>query len=449
MLSIYMLDTIEQYFFNREEMELLTRANIVAGITSRHIEYRDDAIARVIDDMKIDRAIRVIITDKEAIVLFDNREESDLEGKVLLKEEIIHALNGKDAVRSNYEESSGWVINTAVRVIKDREIIGVVFLTTSAERIVRFVEDIRNKLFIISLVVSIFIGFFSSILARIITAPILNFTAAIKNMEDEKTIEKVPVTGNDEITQLGKAFNKMSERLNEEEEKRKVFVSNASHELRTPLSSIKVMADSLLQFESLDMSIVKEFLGDINNEIDRLSRIVNKLLLLTKMDAEEKELEMKKVDIKKVIDSVYKSLLPLAKEKNVHLDYEVADSVFMKIDEDKMWEAIFNIVDNSIKYTSANGKVSIRMHKTRQDVQIIIEDSGIGIPAHEIDKIFGRFYRVDKARARETGGTGLGLSIAMQAVKSHSGDIEVSSEEGIGSVFNIILPSGIIWNENN
>ena len=435
-----MLDTIEQYFFNREEMELLTRANIVAGITSRHIENGYDDIAIAIDDMKIDRSIRVIVTDKEANVLFDSREESDLKGKVLLKEEIIHALNGQDAVKSYYDDSAGWTINTGVRVIKERETVGVIFLTTSAERIVNFVEDIRNKLFVISITVSIFIGFFSAILARIITAPILNFTAAIKNMQYEKVIEKVQVTGNDEITQLGKAFNKMSERLNEEEEKRKAFVSNASHELRTPLSSIKVMADSLLQFESLDMFIVKDFLGDINNEIDRLSRIINKLLLLTKMDVEENNLEMKKVDLKKLIDSVCKSLLPLAEQKEVHLVYEVYESILVKIDEDKMWEAIFNIVDNSIKYTSAHGKVSISMYKTREAVQIMIEDSGIGIPQHEIDKVFQRFYRVDKARARETGGTGLGLSIALQAVRSHGGDIEVTSEEGVGSVFTIMLP---------
>lgn len=421
---------------------MLTRANIIANITSRGIEYKDESINKTIQDLEIDKDIRVIITGKEANVLFDTAESNSLKGKVFLKEEIVNALKGKDDVESHYEEGSGWILNAAVPIIKEREMIGVVYLSTSAEHIVDFINDIRKKMYVISVIVSIFIGFFSSILAKIITAPILNLTAVIKHVPEEGLTQTVEVTGNDEIAQLGMAFNKMSERLNEVEEKRREFVSNASHELRTPLSSIKVLVESLLQLQNPDLAIIKEFLTDINNEIDRLSRIINKLLMLTKMDVFVNEFEMKKVNVKELLLSVRKSLLPLARQKDIKINVQIADYIDVMIDEDKIWEAIFNIADNSIKYTPAKGEITIHAEQEEDNVVIEVRDNGIGIPQAEITKIFDRFYRVDKARARETGGTGLGLSIALSAVRLHGGDIQVYSEEGKGSVFTMILPIG-------
>lgn len=439
LISIYIQGSLEEYFFNQRGVELLTRANIIANITSRYIEYSDTLIKETIQALEIDKNIRVIVTDKEAKVLFDTAETNNLKGKVFIKEEVLKALKGDD-VQSHFEEAAGWFVDAAVPIIKEREMIGVVYLSTSAQNIVEFLDDIRKNLYTIAIIVSILIGLLSSVLAGVITSPVEELTDVIKHMADGKLDQKVEVRGNDEIAQLGMAFNKMSERLNQLEEKRRQFVFNASHELRTPLSSIKLLAESLLQMQHLDLTIIKEFLSDINNEIDRLSRIIDKLLMLTKMDVNDKELEMKNINIKELLQGIVKSLSPLARKKNIQLTLKTNEDIYVLIDEDKIWEAIFNIVDNSIKYTPNNGSVTISMEKSDYNIMIMIEDNGIGISDGEINKIFDRFYRIDKARARETGGTGLGLSIALSAVKLHGGEIQVESQVGRGSKFKIIIP---------
>ncbi len=440
LISSYILKSLEEYFFTQKGIELLTRANVTANIVLKNIEQKYRTIDEVIKDLQIDREIRVIITDKEATVIFDNADAQDLKGKTFLKEEVVKALQGKDYVSKYHEDETGWRMNVAVPMIKERETIGVVYLATSVEVIEDFIKDVRRRLFAISVVVSIMIGFLSYVLALIITSPIENLTSIITNMSYGSLNQKVDVVGNDEIAQLGMAFNKMSEKLSHVEEKRKQFVSNASHELKTPLSSIKVLSESLLQAEKPDMSIVKEFLRDINTQIDRLSRIIDKLISLARMDNIESEPHMGNINCTSLIEDIIKSLLPLAKEKEITFDLKLESGIIMEGDEDKLWEAIFNIIDNSIKYTRKSGKVDIELIKNSSYIQINISDNGIGIPNYEIDKIFDRFYRVDKARARETGGTGLGLSIALSAVRLHGGDINVESKEGEGTKFKIILP---------
>jgi len=442
LISIYILNSLEEYFFNQKNIELLTKANVIASMTSaKYIEYNHDMIKNAIPELQIGKEIRVIVTDKEAKVLFDTAEEDNLKGKVLLKEQVLNALKGKDDASAHREEKAGWVVDAAVPILKDQTTIGVVYLSTSAEEIMDFLRDIQNRLYAISFVVSILIGIMSFVFAGVITAPVEQLTRAIRHMSSDGQLnQKVEIKGNDEIAQLGMAFNTMTERLNEVEDKRRQFVSNASHELRTPLSSIKLLAESILQMPEVDVSIVKEFLVDINNEIDRLSRIIDKLLNLTKMDMFEHEVELTNVNLRKLIRGILKTLSPLARKKHINIRFHAKQDIYVLVDEDKIWEAIFNIIDNSIKYTPEKGKVEITLDKNDYNVLIAVQDNGIGIPKDETEKIFDRFYRVDKARARETGGTGLGLSIALSAVKAHGGDIMVESEENVGSKFTILIP---------
>ncbi len=439
MIGIYIQDSLEDYFFNQRGVELLTRANIIANITSQYIDYSDDFIRNIIRQLEIEKGIRVILTDKEAKVIFDTSESNSLKGKVLLKEEVVKALKGND-VQSHYEDETGWVVDAAVPIIMEKETKGVVYLSTSGENIIDLLNDFKRKMYGIAIVVSVLIGLLSFFLASVITGPVEQLIRVIKGMSDGNLNQRVEVRGNDEIAQLGAAFNKMVERLNSVEEKRRQFVSDASHELKTPLSSIKILAETLMQMQDIDMSIVQEFLQDINNEIDRLSRIIDRLLMLTKMDVIKADLEMKNVNIKELLKGIIKSLSPLARKRGIHIKLKVKQDLFILVDEDKIWQAIFNVIDNSIKYSNPGGTVKVSIEKSDYSIAIIVEDNGIGIAKEEIDHIFERFYRIDKARARETGGTGLGLSIALDAVRVHGGDIQVESEEGKGSKFKIIIP---------
>ena len=232
----------------------------------------------------------------------------------------------------------------------------------------------------------------------------------------------------------------MTDRLEQIENAREEFVSNVSHELKTPLSSIKVLSESILNEKDTPLEVCREFLGDINSEIDRMTHIVNDLLTLVKLDKKRFPLNMSKINLRQTLENITKRLLPLAHKKNITLELKCDKNIFLTGDEVKLSLAISNLIDNGIKYTQSGGKVKINAYSDKNFVYINIQDNGIGINIDEQDKVFERFYRVDKTRDRETGGTGLGLSITHSTINMHNGEIKLESAEGIGTTFYITLP---------
>ena len=187
----------------------------------------------------------------------------------------------------------------------------------------------------------------------------------------------------------------------------------------------------------------------MNNEVERLTRIIERLLNLTQMDSKQLNMQFVHTDMKEIMNEICKKLAPLASKKSILFSLNmIEDEVILPIERDSLVEAIYNIADNSIKYTEEGGEVVIELSRDLGNVFVSVADSGIGIPKDSVQKIFDRFYRVDKARARDTGGTGLGLAIALDAVKLHGGYIEVNSEEGVGSKFTIVLPYDEMKNQN-
>lgn len=271
---------------------------------------------------------------------------------------------------------------------------------------------------------------------------ISEYTLSIESMADDKIGERLEITGNDELSRLGMAFNDVSEKYAIIEKQRTEFVSNASHELKTPLSSIKLMADSIIQTPEIEMDYVREFLTDMNEEVERLNRIVNKLLSITKMDTLTENMSgtLELINLKDVVIGINKNLIPIAEMENKELVLSADEDILIMANKDILWQAVYNIVDNALKYTKEHGRVEISLLKEKKRAVITVKDDGVGISSDDLHRIFDRFYRVDKARSRETGGTGLGLSIAHSAIEFHNGSIEVSSELGSGSTFKIILP---------
>ena len=212
------------------------------------------------------------------------------------------------------------------------------------------------------------------------------------------------------------------------------------HELKTPLSSIKVLSESLTLQENVPVEMYKEFLKDIDSEIDRLTAIINDLLLLVKMDQKEVPMTINSFNLNQLVQDILKRLYPLANKKDIELIYESFREVLIEADEMKVTLAISNLVENGIKYTPEGGRVKVIVDADHQNAFIKVIDTGIGIPEEDYEKIFQRFYRVDKTRDRETGGTGLGLSITHRTVLLHYGSIKVNSKEGEGSEFIVRLP---------
>lgn len=428
--------------YNEAKVDALSTANMVANVVSGYMIDEPDEIQYVLKQLNISDGVRVIVSNVDASVIYDTSADNNLYGKTFISEEIISAIKGKDTV-DIYEYDDTSVINCAVSVILDSKKVGAVFVSTAPTSTDNFINELKWIFLVISLVVIILFGIFSAIMADIIVGPIERLTGLIKKMESESVADKVPVNGNDEIAQLSVAFNNLTDKLWELEEKRRLFVSNASHELKTPLSSIKLLSESVVSMDPIDPEYVKEFMADINGEIDRLTKIIDRLLQLTKLDANKNELDMKVSDINEMAERIVRSLTPVAADKNITLTLHTKQEVLALIDREKIWQVIYNITDNAIKYTPEGGVVNLFVFNEDAECRIEVEDNGIGIPDSEINQVFDRFYRVDKARSRESGGTGLGLSIVYDLVRLHKGRVFCESKEHHGTKFTVIVPKNI------
>jgi signal transduction histidine kinase len=246
--------------------------------------------------------------------------------------------------------------------------------------------------------------------------------------------------GNDELTVLGNEFNDLTDRLQKSEERRRQFVSDASHELKTPLASIKLLSDSILQ-NDLDMETVREFVSDIGGEADRLNRMSSKLLSLTRVSADNGS-DCEIVFMEPTIRRVVRMLSAIADHAAVTIRVDVDCDCSVLMVEDDLYQIIFNLVENGIKYNVPGGRLYLHLSRDGDNALLTVRDTGVGIPEHALEHIFERFYRVDKARSRQSGGSGLGLAIVRDMVNRNRGEIRVESSvgENSGTTFTLELP---------
>jgi two-component system, OmpR family, phosphate regulon sensor histidine kinase PhoR len=235
-------------------------------------------------------------------------------------------------------------------------------------------------------------------------------------------------------------------RLKALENIRRDFVANVSHELKTPITSIKGFLETLREGALKEPEHAERFLDIIIKHTDRLTAIVDDLLSLSRVesDAEKGEIALEDQPVAGVLDAVGRACRKRAQLKNIKLEFETADGIAVKINATLLEQAIVNLVDNAIKYSEPGQTVLVRTEKTPEEVTIKVVDEGSGIPRDQLERIFERFYRVDKARSRKVGGTGLGLAIVKHIVSAHGGRITVESSVGRGSTFSIYLPAGEI-----
>ncbi|HDI3649492.1 TPA: PAS domain-containing protein [Listeria monocytogenes] len=223
---------------------------------------------------------------------------------------------------------------------------------------------------------------------------------------------------------------------------RSEFVTNVSHELKTPVTALKGFAETLLDGAMYDEVLLKKFLTIIKEESDRLHRLIMDILALSRIEQNPVAENVELVDVDEVIEQSDRTIFEMATEKNIRVTIpeKTSASVMIETDRDKLQQIVINLLSNAINYTPVDGKVEVKLIEQEAEVIIEVTDNGIGIPAKDIDRVFERFYRVDKARSRHSGGTGLGLSIVKHLVENCGGRIEVESQEEVGSTFRVTLP---------
>lgn len=442
LIMLCILQMTKAYSIKAAKADLLEEASIIAAFAGEYLTG-DAETASFSPSLYADtRGDRILLLDTDSRVTFDSKETGGLRNKVLMAPYILNTFSGEADARECAEEGFH-LLQVTVPVYSGAECVGVLVEKTNLEKLYTFFTHLSYRITVLGIVGSLIMGLFGIFISAIFTVPLSRLTGQIKEMSETDARKLENIRGGNEIAALVSAFNLMVERMDAIDNRRQEFVSNASHELKTPLSSIKLICDSLLQNPDAERELVLEFLSDMNEQADRLTRIINKLLSLTKLDSSTDEAEIfefSTVNLQSLLQNVVRALLPLAQQKNILLETHFPDSVFLRVDADKIWEAVYNILDNSIKYTPEGGRVYAELYRDEENAVITISDNGIGMAENEFNKIFDRFYRVDKARARETGGTGLGLSIALSAVELHGGYIEVESREDEGSLFRIVLP---------
>lgn len=221
---------------------------------------------------------------------------------------------------------------------------------------------------------------------------------------------------------------------------RKDFVANVSHELKTPITSIRGFSETLLDDDLKDKEIARQFLGIINEESRRLQSLIQDLLTLSKLENEDSKLELTLVNTRKLIDDVIPVLKQQADQKGIQLIIDNDSEIDFLADLNGIKQVMINLVANAINYTPKDGRVTLNVKEEQNFIHLCVKDTGIGIPKEELPRIFERFYRVDKARSRNTGGTGLGLAIVKHIVELHKGMIEVESELNTGTTFHLYFP---------
>lgn len=233
-------------------------------------------------------------------------------------------------------------------------------------------------------------------------------------------------------------FTDISE-LRRLEQIRSDFVANVSHELRTPLAAIRANAEALLENPTDDLATQRRFLNIIVQQTERLTRMTDDLLVLAKAEARPIP-QTQQIQLSSVVRSLVDQLRTQAEDAQVSVVVDVPEDFIVYAQRDQLEQVLWNLIDNAVKYNRRGGQVRIRARKTPEGSEIVVEDTGIGIPHEHLERIFERFYRVDKARSRARGGTGLGLSIVKHLVESHGGRVWVESEWDVGSRFGILLP---------
>ena len=387
---------------------------------------------------------RILIVNSGFKVVKDTFSLS--EGKVCISEETIRCFQGETTRKYNTEKHYFLLAIPITEHIQTLEAdstpktTGVMLVTASTESMTALEESLLDHASLFQLTAFLVIAIVAVTVLQAAFRPFDAIVGSINRVAEGNLDEDIEEMTFSETKRISKSLNRMLEKIKTVEQSRQEFVSNVSHELKTPITSIRVLADSLMGMGDVPQELYKEFMTDISDEIDRESKIIDDLLTLVRMDKESPEMSFKSANVNSLVEMVLKRLRPIARKRNIEVIFESMREVTADIDEVKLSLAINNLVENAIKYNKEDGWVRVTLDADHKFFYLKVADSGVGIPEEFKDRVFERFYRVDKARSRETGGTGLGLAITKNVILMHHGAVRVESKEGEGTIFLVRIP---------
>ena len=440
LLRTGILSVYEKRAVNTRTVDITSQAKLLASqivannylqdTSSKNITTQLDQLSTIYDG-------RVMLIDSSFTIVKDTYALD--EQKTILAEEVMQAYNGETVQK--YDADNHYIEMTfPMHDESGKNVIGVMLVSVSTDSIAATLAILKQYALMIQFLVAVIVVIAGFAVSTALVRPFRRLTKSIKDVQDGYEADFISVNSYSETETMSAACDEMLRRLQTLDESRQEFVSNVSHELKTPLTSMKVLADSLMGQEDIPVELYREFMTDIGAEIDRENKIINDLLSLVKMDKSAGNINITSVQINELLERIMKRLRPIAQKQNVELVMESFRPVVAEVDEVKLTLALTNLIENAIKYNNPDGWVHVSLNADHQNFFVTVEDNGIGIPKEAQNRIFDRFYRVDKSHSREIGGTGLGLAIARNAIIMHRGAIKVHSMEGEGTTFTVRIP---------
>ena len=451
LLCFGILNSYESRAVSIRESEVLSQAKILAnqiatsdylengGADSQELKAKVDMLTTIYDG-------RVMVVDDEFKIITDTYNLDD--NKIIISKEVVKSFAGAETV--NYDSENHYIeLSIPITNPDDEksEVIGAMVVSVSTDNIVLnlvYLSQIAIIIEVILAAVALFLGIFCTIK---MLKPFNKLSSGIEDIKTGYSESNLEIHDWTETRKICEDINSMLSSMKVMDDSRQEFVSNVSHELKTPLTSMKVLADSINSMgDEAPKELYQEFMGDITNEIERETKIINDLLSLVKMDKSSADLNIESVNINELIEQILKRLQPIAEKQQVEVVLESFRPVTAEVDEVKLSLAITNLVENAIKYNKNDGEgwVHVSLNADHQYFYLKVEDSGMGIPEESLEHIYERFYRVDKSHSREIGGTGLGLAITRNSILMHRGAIKVHSMLGEGTTFDVRVPLNYI-----
>lgn len=438
LLNTYPLVVSEDLAFRSKAAAMENSVSVIVSSLANLESLTEENVSAAMAPVESAGMSRILVTDAAGRVLYDTRETGGAVGDYALYTEVVQALSGNDAFTSSYR-GGAFRSRAASPVLYQNRIIGAVYAYEydlgQAALLRGFQSNIRN----LSIIVSASVLVASFAMSRALTGKINELLSAIRQVRAGAYSHRAAIRGNDEIAQIGDEFNRLTDRLQTTEDVRRRFVSDASHELKTPLAAIRLLTDSILQTEDIDPATTREFVADIGREADRLSRISEDLLRLTRLDGGVAP-PPSEVEVAAVLEQVLRMMELVAEERRIALHCDAAESCRVLATKDELHQVLYNLLDNAVKYSHDGGQVWVSLRRERGQAVLTVSDDGVGIPEEDLPRIFQRFYRVDKARSRAAGGTGLGLSIVRDTVINRGGAVEAANRPQGGAVFTVHWP---------
>ncbi|MDP8254086.1 MAG: ATP-binding protein [Candidatus Kaelpia aquatica] len=449
-LDFFVSIKLRDYYESNIAEKLKSNAYLTAKILQEtDIITNNNLIYELIEGIARDEGVRITVIDKQGNVLSDSEEASSMMENHMDRPEMQDAMTKDYGETVRFSDTLGLNMKYVALPIKiNGTIEGVVRFSLPLVEIESQLRIIYRVVLIgglIAVIIAIIIGYFIS---KSITRPITEMTDIAEHISKGDFSKKVSAKSKDELGVLAKSLNRMADQLQSKIEAldklnitRKDFIANVSHELKTPLTSIKGFIETLEDGALSDKENSKKFILIIKKHTERIDKIIDDLLSLSELESERDGIEKEEFNLKVSLDEILQGFTHLIVSKKHVLTVDARGNDF-RINSDKcrIEQVLVNLINNAIKYTKDGGNIKVSIFKDKKYMIVEIEDSGIGIPAEHLDRIFERFYRVDKARSRQLGGTGLGLSIVKHIVLLHDGKIDVESKVSKGTKIRVSLP---------